>query len=340
LNYQMIDEARQSPAVVRQRLVDDYRQIEDIAEGIRRFQPSFVATIARGSSDHAASFLAYVISSRLGLLCSSLSPSLVTLHGAALNFKNCLALAVSQSGASPDLGHALQKAHDGGAFTVAIVNQLQSPLEQIAQKTLRMGAGEEKGIAATKTFISSLVSGLLLLAEWDKRVCAREDFDSLPDLLEQALSAGDSPAWNRLERSANLIVLSRGLGFPIAQEIALKFNEVCRLHALAYSGAEFSHGPMALIRPGDPVLLIGVRGPELASIQATATLLKGLGADLIFLAPEGTEGATISYPRGPHILFDPIIAVQTLYPVIARIAAIRGYNPDQPSHLQKVTRTL
>lgn len=340
MNFLMIDEARESPERVRLKLNEDSRPIRDAAERIREYNPFFVVTIARGSSDHAASFLSYVISSRLGLVCASLPPSLVTLHDAKINFDGCLALAVSQSGASPDLGLALQRARSGGACTLAIINQEQSALEKIAEITLRMGAGEEKGVAATKTFITSLISGLLLLSEWDDRVCSRKDFDALPDILNKALAAEHSPAWDSLEQSRNLIVLSRGLGFPIAQETALKFNEVCRLHALAYSTAEFSHGPMALIREGDPVLLIGIRGPELASMQETAGFLRGLGADVIFLAPEGTEGATITYPRASLSLFDPIVAVQALYPCIAKVAALRGFNPDQPSNLKKVTRTF
>ncbi len=340
MNSLMIDEAMAAPDRVRTALLGSRKSMRAAVEALKRFQPQFAVTIARGSSDHAAAFLAYALSSRLGLLCGSLPPSLVTVHSSPLNFRHCLALAISQSGASPDLREALRRARAGGALALAFVNQEGSELERVADHTVLLGAGEEKAIAATKSFIVSLLCGLLTFAEWDKRIGMFEDFEALPECLDRAVHMPFGSVWGQLETADNLIVLSRGLGFPIAQEVALKFNEVCRLHAMAFSSAEFWHGPMALIRQGDPVLLIGIRGPELAGLVESVQHLRELGASVIFMAPERTPGATVTYPVSSSLLFDPVMAIQALYPVIAKISELRGLDPDRPLHIKKVTRTF
>lgn len=340
LNYLMIEEALQTPTLIQNHLEQSQAQLKEILQAIRSQDITHTVTIARGSSDHAAQFFSYILAQKMGLIPSSLPPSLITLHNAPLRWKGALALAISQSGASPDLCRALAQARAEGALTMALVNQIHSPLAQIAQYVLPMGAGEEKSVAATKTFLLSLVNALLMAGIWADDRTILNSLHRLPSILEKALQMTRDASLHTLQKATSLPVISRGTGLPIAQEIALKFNEVCRLPALAFSAAEFRHGPMALVRAGDPVLLIGIRGPEWTGLLETARFLKDLGARVIYVAPQGTPDADISYPVDEENIGDPILVTQILYPLIAKLAVSRGYDPDQPAHLRKVTMTL
>lgn len=340
MNCLMIKEALEAPELVHLKLAHNRLNLQETGEYLREFDPAMVVSIARGSSDHAASYISYLISTRLGILTSSLPPSLVTLQQARLRFQKVLALAVSQSGASPDICVALKYARDAGAATLALINQPNSPLEKISERSLQIGAGREQGIAATKSYIATLVTGLSLIAEWQSNLKLRRDLLSLPEILQTAANCSWTQRVGIFRNLDRLIILSRGMGFPIAQEIALKCNEVCRLPALAYSTAEFKHGPIALLRPRDVVLVLGVRGSELTHIQETVRELKHLVSRVFFIAPEGTSKTPFTYPKSHQPLFDPVIAIQAIYPFLANIAIARGYDPDQPPYLQKVTRTM
>lgn len=340
MTYLMVKEALEAPEIIRRKLAGDKAVLGEAVRYIQERSPYVVASVARGSSDHAAGLVNYLISSRLGILTTSLPPSLVTLHHAPLDFSRSLVLAISQSGASPDLVQVMTTARERGAATLAMINQPHSPLADAVDCVLPLGAGPEQAIAATKTFLASLVTGLELVAAWQNNLKLSRDLLELPDLLAAATQCERSRELASLQQADHLIVLGRGAAYPIAQEVALKFNEVCRLPALAYSSAEFKHGPISLIRAGSPVLIIGSRGPELPGVQDTVRELQQLGANVIFVAPDGIEKASLGYPKARQPLFDPIVAIQALYPLIAEIAVARGYDPDRPCHLQKVTRTI
>lgn len=340
MNQLMIEEAHEAPRYIHSLMEQQGRHGADLFEEIRSRSIAQVVTVARGSSDHAAQFFSYLLARKTGLMPSSLSPSLLTLHQASLHWDHTLAFAVSQSGASPDLCHVMQKARAGGALTLALINQSDSSLSKLVHHVLPMGAGEEKSVAATKTFLLSLVHARLLAGFWSGDTETLQALERLPAVLEKALQLTSDHTLSQFVKASSALILSRGQGFPIALEMALKMNEVCRLPALAYSAAEFRHGPMALLRPGDPVLVIGLRGPELSGLLETVHFLKDIGADVIFVAPEGTPEVTLPYPADADELDDPIIAAQVLYPLIARLALDRGHDPDQPAHLRKVTLTM
>lgn len=340
LNHLMVEEALRTPALIQAHLEQPHDELKASLQILRELPLTHTVTIARGSSDHAAQFFSYILAQKIGLIPASLPPSLVTLHQAPLRWSGALALAVSQSGASPDLCRTLEQAKAEGATTLALVNQIHSPLASVAQHVLPMGAGEEHSVAATKTFLLSLVNALFMVGLWAQDQSMVNALRRLPFFLEKALQSTRPISLHALQKATSLLVISRGTGLPIAQEVALKFNEVCRLPALAYSAAEFRHGPMALIREGDPVLLLSVRGPEWAGLVETARFLKDLGARVLWVAPEGTPDADIPYPVDEDTTGDPILVTQVLYPLIAKLAASRGYDPDQPAHLRKVTMTL
>jgi glucosamine--fructose-6-phosphate aminotransferase (isomerizing) len=335
----MIEEALQAPALIAAHLTKNEAMSQCVA-AIRDKNPRQLVTLARGSSDHAAQFFSYVMARYVGLIPSSLPPSLITLHDAPLHWQGSWAVAFSQSGSSPDLCRSLEHARRHGAITLALVNQEGSELSRIAQYVLPMGAGAEKGVAATKSFILSIFNALQMVSIWAEDKDLQRVLPRVPMILEKALEATRSHALPHLDKASSLLILGRGQGLSVAQEIALKLNEVCRLPTLAYSTAEFRHGPMALVREGDPVLVLGMRGPEWDGILDTVGFLKDIGASVIFVAPQGTEGADIAFPGDEHPLVDPLISAQILYPLIAKLAVSRGHDPDRPAHLRKVTMTL
>jgi glutamine---fructose-6-phosphate transaminase (isomerizing) len=339
LNHLMIKEALETPA-----RIEEHRQrdqgLRQCVQDIRKHNPRQLITVARGSSDHAAQFFSYIMARYAGLIPSSLSPSLVTLHEAPLQWEGAWTVAFSQSGASPDLCRCLEEARRHGALTMAWINQEDTPLSRLAQYVLPMGAGPEHSVAATKSFILSLFNALNFVSIWLDDKAMQEAVNRVPAILRKACDSVRNLSLQKFQKASSLMVLGRGQGLPVAQEIALKFNEVCRLPALAYSSAEFRHGPMALIGEGDPVLVLGMRGPEWDGIVSTVKFLRDIGATVVFVAPDGSDAVDIPFPVDQHPLGDPMITVQILYPLIAKLAVSRGYDPDQPAHLRKVTMTL
>ncbi|MBV8342247.1 MAG: SIS domain-containing protein, partial [Gammaproteobacteria bacterium] len=251
----MYREAAQAPDAVREQLQANAASVRSLAERLRAQPPRAVVTCARGSSDHAATFARYLIETRLGLLTSSAAPSVSSVYAAAPDLSGTLMLAISQSGASPDLLAAVSSARAAGARIVALVNTEASPLAQLADDLLPLRAGEERSVAATKSFIASLAAVVQLVASWSRDAQLSAALEQAPELLRGAWQLDWSAAVTRLTSARDLYVVGRGLGLAVAQEAALKLKETCSLHAEALSAAELRHGPMALVQRGFPLLI-------------------------------------------------------------------------------------
>lgn len=335
----MLAEAREAPAAAARALQAGRETLVALGAELRAAPPSSVLTVARGSSDHAAHYMAYLVMARLGRLVTSLPMSLVTLYQSQLRCEGLLALAFSQSGQSPDLVAPLQYVRAGGGRTVAVVNDDQSPLAQAAQWRLPLAAGPETSVAATKSYIAQLVQGAALVAHWQADAALIRALDALPEALEQAAWADWQPLVETLAESRQLYVIGRGTGLAVAMEAALKFKEVCGLHAEAFSGAEVQHGPMALIGEGWPLLVFAPRGPAQAGLLQLAAQMRERGARVLLAAPPGTPGANLPLATAAHEELDVIAAIQSFYPAVEALARARGRHPDRPPHLAKVTRT-
>lgn len=333
----MLDEALSAPQRVAHQLSQDSAAYAALAASLRDEPPSGMLTVARGSSDHAAHYLAYLTMARLGRLVTSLPMSLVTLYGSALHAQGLVSLAFSQSGQSPDLVAPTQFLRERGARTVAFVNASGSPLAAAAHHVFPLHAGEEKSVAATKSYIAQLVAGARLVAQWQQDDALLAALQQLPQDLERAASLRWQPAVDALVGADKLFVIGRGTGLAIAMEAALKFKETCGIQAEAFSGAEVKHGPMALVEEGYPLLVFAPRGPAQAGLIALAEEMRGRGAKVLLAAP-GVDGALPLAATG-HEDLDPIAVVQSFYPMVEALARARGRNPDQPPHLNKVTKT-
>ena len=338
----MLEETRSAPARVADMLAKDGDAYAALAAELRLREPGFVVTVARGSSDHAALYLASLVGILAGRVTASLPPSLVTRYQATLSFQGAFVVSLSQSGASPDIVRTLEAARAGGAITAAIVNQPDSPLARAAAHPLAQHAGPERSVAATKSVIATLVASARLVASWrdDRDLLAA--LSRLPERLEAALACDWSPALPVLEHAQSLYVVGRGPGLGIAAETALKLKETSGLLAEALSAAEIQHGPKAVIGPGFPVLAYGLADPGGEDARAFAADLAAVGAQVMVASssPAGSDALHLPLPEPLHPLLDPIVALAAFYPLAEALARRRGRDPDRPPGLLKVTRTF
>jgi glutamine---fructose-6-phosphate transaminase (isomerizing) len=335
----MLAESREAPQAVARLLAQDANAYAALAADLRSHDPTALLTVARGSSDHAAQHMAYLMMARLGRLVTSLPMSLITLHAAQLRCQGLVAFAFSQSGQSPDLVAPMRYFKEGGARTVAFVNAADSPLAAASQWQLPLHAGAENSVAATKSFINQLVAGVRLVATWQQSADLQKALADLPQSLQQALACDWSAALPVLKNASRLFVIGRGTGLAVATEVALKFKEVCGIQAEAFSGAEVKHGPMALVEDGYPLLILAPRGPAQTGLIALAQEMRGRGARVLLAAPAGTPGAELPLATTGHVDLDTVAVVQSFYPMVEALARARGLDPDAPRHLAKVTRT-
>ena len=213
-----------------------------------------------------------------------------------------------------------------------------------AAHTLPLGAGAERSVAATKTFVTSALAALALVAEWREDEGLRAAVAALPGQFAAALDQDWSALSDRLARAGSAFVLGRGPGFAISNEMALKFKETCAIHAESYSAAEVLHGPAAIVQARFPVLMLAIDDAAKPQLITTAERLAGQGADVFLTAaaPGAASSPIVSLPVVPdlHPLTAPLVHVVTFYRFVEALARRRGLDPDTPPHLRKVTETI
>lgn len=335
----MLQEARSAGERVAALLAHDGERYAELGHVLRRTQFSTVLTIARGSSDHASNYCSYLIMSRLGKVVASLPMSVVTLYKSPLQTRDTLAISISQSGQSPDVVEPIRYFRAGGATTVALVNDINSPLAASAEWAMPLHAGPELSVAATKSFINSMVAGARLTAHWQNDPELLDGLAALPEDLYQAANSDWSRAIEVLAPARNIMVVGRGISFPVALEAGLKFKETSALQAEAFSGAEIKHGPMALIEDGYPLLIFATRGPNQASLLQLAKEMRTRGARVLLAAPADIAERDLTLPTARIPDLDPITAIEAFYVMAAHLSKARGMDPDKPRHLSKVTKT-
>lgn len=328
------------PDVVANFLDQSSAVVAAAAASLRASQPVMVATIARGSSDHASAYLKYAIELTLGLPVASIGPSIASIYGKDLKLDRCAAIAISQSGKSPDIVGMAQSARRSGATSIAITNTAGSPLAESSDFTINLHAGVEQSVAATKTFATSIVAGLALLGQWSGDEALIAAVNALPETLAKAVACDWSEMIGALDGHNALYVLGRGPGWAIANEAALKFKETCGIQGEAYSSAEVMHGPVSIVTPGYPVLALAARDAAEPSVADMAHKLAGQGA-LAFLSSDRPGAAhRLPFAATGHPITDPLSLIVSFYGFVEALARHRGLNPDAPRLLKKVTETL
>jgi len=328
--------AEAADAVARQ--VEAAGELKRIGAAIRRRSPAVVITCARGSSDHAATYAKYAIETRIGVPVASAAPSVASVYASRLRAEGAVCIAVSQSGRSPDLLATVSSLKDAGACVIAVVNDTESPLADLADEVFGLAAGPEQSVAATKSFICSLAAVARLVAEWGDDDALRGELSKLPSLLRRAWELDWSPLVEGLEGATDLYVLGRGLGLGIAQEAALKLKETSQLHAEAFSTAELRHGPMALVRKGFRALMFAQSDETGRNVGEAASALVERGARVFLAGAEAAGAVSLPTIRCAPLL-EPIVQIQSFYRAANALALARGLDPDRPPHLAKVTET-
>lgn len=336
----MAEEIDEIPDVARRLLSGADMSIRDAAAALRQADPRLLVTVARGSSDHAAAYLKYVVELHAGLPVASVGPSIASIYRRGLDLSGAACVGISQSGQSPDIVDMARAARGAGALTLAMTNNLDSPLAAAADHAIALRAGPERSVAATKTFVASLVAGLALVAGWRRIGPLSEALAELPEVLSRALALDWSPLGARLAEARSLYVLGRGPGYAVACEAALKAKETCGLQAEAYSAAEVLHGPSAIVRQNFPVLALAVDDESLPQMLGTVERLVAQGAD-VFVTGHDVPGAiTLPAVTAPHAAISPLAQIVGWYRCVEDLSRRRGFDPDRPPHLRKVTETV
>ena len=311
--------------------------LETITERIGRAKPRMVVFCGRGSSGHVGVYLRYLCEARLGLLVSNAAPSVVTADRRPPDMRDAVFVVVSQSGRSPDLVTATRVAREAGAVTLAIVNDERSPAAAESELVLPIGAGPEHSVAATKSVVLSMIAGAQLVAALARDADLADGLQHLPPRLARALGC-DWSAWaERAARAPAAFVAGRGYGLGCVREIALKVSEILRVPTLGYSAAELRHGPRASITAATPVLVLRQNDEAAAAIDDLVRDLNDAG-ETVFTA--GGPAETLPWIGDGHPICDPVVMLVPAYRAIEAVARRRGFDPDNPPHLSKVTRTL
>lgn len=305
--------------------------------------PGFVLLAARGTSDHAALYAKYLVEIVLGLPAGLVSPSVITAYGAQPRWAGGLFVAVSQSGASPDLVRTVETARRQGALTLAVTNDPGSDLAAAAELHLAISAGPEAAVAATKSYTAQLLSLFLLMEAWAGRPA--DGADRLPDLADAMLApAGDAmaKAAERYRFAQRLVVTGRGYAYPTAREAALKLMETSYVAAQAFSGADLLHGPVAMLDTAVPVLAVAPEGVAGQALRPVLERVRAAGSDLFVVGSPDALGVDRGYalPSGVPEALSPLIEIIPFQWLALHMAVARGEDPDAPRGLRKVTRTL
>jgi glucosamine--fructose-6-phosphate aminotransferase (isomerizing) len=331
----MAAEIAEQPAILAG-LLADQNQIAEARARVASARPRFVLIAARGTSDHAALYAKYLVEVRMQRAAGLASPSAMTVYGAAPDMTDVLFVAVSQSGRSPDLVDSLTVARGRGALSLAVTNAPDSPLAAAAELTVDVRAGAERAVAATKSYTAELLALHLLFAGDG----AARDAAPLPEAAARTLEL------TREERLADLadgfretdrvVVTARGYSYATAMEAALKIMETSYLSALAFSGADLLHGPMAMIERSVPVIAIASPGRGGSAMRPVLERLAAVGGPVLRVG--GADGLPVASDGiAEHVL--PVLEIMPLQRLAWQLALHRGIDPDRPRGLSKVTET-
>jgi glutamine---fructose-6-phosphate transaminase (isomerizing) len=341
----MRDEIYQQPQAVAAAVEQENVTTAALAKELRKRGIRHVAIAARGTSDHAATYAKYLLEIVAGVPVALVAPSVYTLYDARPNLAGVLMLGISQSGQATDVVQALSTARASGAMTACITNVAGSPLTDVSDFTMLCRAGEEKGVAATKSYTTSLALIALLAGHWADSKELLEGLRRLPEQIEITLSldAQVEAAVERYRYMDECAVLARGLNQATALETALKMTETSYMVAKPYSGADFLHGPIAMVSEGFPCFLFAPNGKAFASMLELAEKLREREAEMIVVAHSDEilrlAKRPLALPADTGEYLSPIATILAGQLWAYHLARARGKDPDKPRGLSKVTLT-
>lgn len=338
-------EIHQQPVTLARFLEREDRALADLAAAIRARNVTHVVIAARGTSDNAGRYAQYVLGAHNGLPVGLTTPSLFTLYGTPPRLTDALVIGISQSGQSPDIVAVLAEGRRQGQLTVALTNELASPLAQSADFVVPLHAGSERAVAATKTYSAELIAIAALSAHLAQDDARLAQVRAVPDAVSAALALNDTIAAvaPRYRYMQQCVVIGRGYNYATAFEMALKLKELTYTVVEAYSSADFRHGPLALLEPGFPVVLLAPGGALAAEMADFARTARARGAELIVLSDEDALLAlgrvALRLPSGVPEWLSPLTTIVPGQLLALHLAHTRDYDVDAPRGIRKVTET-
>lgn len=338
------NEIYEQPKTIQHLLKEEADNVQQIARAILEFEPVFVMIAARGTSDNAARYAQYLISIYLKKPVALATPSIHTLYDSQPDLSKALVIGISQSGQSLDVRTIVEDAKAQGALTLSITNDPDSSMAHAANHHIWLRCGEEKSVAATKTYTAQLTALAMLIAYWRDDPDMLQELQHLPDYVMQTLDyVDDITAWiERYRYIERIAVIGRGLNYCTTFEISLKIKELCYITSEEYSEADFRHGPIAIISSGFPVLVVAPKGKTLDLMQDLLEKLQERQAECIVISNEERILAygekSVKLPEMPEWI-SPICAVIPGQIFAYRLAEVKGHNLDHPKGLSKVTIT-
>jgi glucosamine--fructose-6-phosphate aminotransferase (isomerizing) len=343
----LLQEIAEQPERLKRLLVDGTDEVEEVARALRRRPVRHVVIAARGSSDNAARYAQYIFGAFNHLTITLATPSLFTRYNSPPRMDDAIVVGISQSGESPDLVAVVEEGRRQGCPTLAITNAPGSPLAMVTDHTLLLRAGPERSIAATKTYTAQLLSLAMLSVAVSADARRRDELQAVPDQVAAALDTNESAvvaAAATLKDAGHGVVIGRGFNYATAFEIALKAKELAYFALEPYSAADFQHGPVALIETGFAAIVVNVKGAVSGEVEDLLRSMAERGARPVVLSNLDSSLALASAPlrlpaRIPEWL-SPIAAVVPGQLLAFHLSRQRGFDPDQPRGLSKVTRTM
>lgn len=342
----LFSEISEQPERIKNLFSSQRKQIERIAAEIRRREIDYVFLAARGTSDNAGRYANYLLGAMNGLPLALATPSLFTYYKKPPVLKNALVIGISQSGKSPDIVSVLEEGRRQGCLTLSMTNEPASPLAQTSDFVLELQAGDEKAVAATKTYTAELMCVAMLSAALtgDKKMWA--DLAKVPAWMKQVLKLNDfiAEAVQRYRYIDQTVVLGRGFNYATAFEWALKLKELTYIIAEPYSSADFAHGPIAMVESGYPVFAVAAKGKVFNSmLQMLQRLREDISAELVVISNDkralSLAQVPLKIPTDTPEWLSPLVGILPAQLFAYHLTRAKGYNTEQPRSIRKVTET-
>jgi glutamine---fructose-6-phosphate transaminase (isomerizing) len=340
----MWEEILEQPAVL-QKCLDNNKIINDIKRKMASTDIRFVVIAGRGTSDHAAIYGKYIIECMLGMPVSLAAPSIITTYDAEVNYRNCLVIAVSQSGQAKDALEIIRQGNRCEAVTVGITNDEGSPIAKEAHFHLFTDAGPEKSVAATKTFTAQMMLLAHLVAELKAGAGMMKELSMVPKRLYDVIALKDEINATAVSFShmRHCFVLARGMNYPIALEAALKIQETSYVEAEGFAISDFYHGPIAMVDRKTPVLLFSPRGSTMSDSIGIIERLDKLKANVLLVTNDKDLASKSSFsfiiPDTDNDVISPFYNAVFSQMFACSLSLAKGFDPDRPRSLKKVTIT-
>ncbi len=338
----MSTEIREQPEVLQRILDKGWPEVRSASRSLREGRLRSVMIAARGTSYNAALYAKYLFEVLLGLPTALASPSAFTLYESRMNLEGVLVVGLSQSGESQDVLETVHRSGELGARTLAVTNNEASAMAEAAQHHLFLGAGKEESVAATKTYTAELLVLYLLASALKGEEGLGKEVRRLPELSREVLEA----SWEGTERyryAQYMVVASRGYNLATAEEAALKLMETAYVVAQAFSAADLRHGPIAMIGQDFPVVVIAPPGKVQQDLGFLVDRLKDRGAEFVAISHDSSilEKASAKFEVQVRCSdeLSPILYAVPIQLFAENLAHLKGFNPDSPRGLSKVTET-